>query len=269
MTRLLIAIPSKGRADTIAKETMRYVPQLGYDYRVFVEPQDHAAYSRVIDPACLYLLPENDRGLCFSKFHIQRFAQEQGYDAVFKHDDDIYYWTPGTGKTQECIQTTAKTLKNGIAWSLNKLNEPNVVAVGYEYRTFMHIATRPEYEMERRLQTCYVVKSGYLYSDLSIPIFEDFYTTMMIWLHGGSTVRYLRCGMFPKGNGKSYLGQAGGLTSFNRIILAEQAISHMRSIYPALKLRRVSKLWGWEPDMAAMRRDLKGDPRHARQPSTS
>lgn len=49
-----IYIPSKGRADS--RITMRHLDQMQVPYRVIVEPQEHAAYAAVIDPAKLLVL---------------------------------------------------------------------------------------------------------------------------------------------------------------------------------------------------------------------
>ena len=59
--------------------------RLGIDYRIFVEPQDKGAYNfkNVI------VLEQNDQGLGYSTGFAKKYAEEKGYDLVFRIDDDV------------------------------------------------------------------------------------------------------------------------------------------------------------------------------------
>jgi hypothetical protein len=251
--KLLIAIPSKGRAATIARHTLRYVPALGYDYKVFVEPQEAEAYTAVTDQ--LVTLDDSDRGLWFAKKAIRRYAETAGYDLIFKMDDDLHYWSPGHGKQADNIEQTPALLQQTIKAVMDKMAADRALrAVGFNYKQFMHVDSVPEWSMGQRLQTTYICHTRSFDGNEAVPVFEDFYTTLSIWMNGGLTARYNRAGFDAGAVG----GNSGGLQGFDRAAMAVQAIAGMQQICPVLKVRLTpDKPWPYEPDMAAVARALR------------
>lgn len=254
--RMLIAIPSKARAQTIAKKTMAYVPHLGIDYRVFVEPQDYDSYAVTVGEHALTRLDANDCGLGYAKVAMHDYAVMHGYEAIFKLDDDIEFWSPGHGTAQSNRATTSDTLRRTLAQISDLLMRKLLVqAVGFTYKTFMHPNSVMAWSMNGKLQTAYVCRTESFASHPNISTFEDFYTTLSIWVNGGVTMRYARAGMALSGG--KYIGlNTGGLQCFDRKLLAEAEIGYFRALFPPLKIKRVDRPWGIEPDMAAARREL-------------
>jgi hypothetical protein len=82
-----VYIPSKGRSDT--RQTARMFDALGVPYTMFVEPQEHETYARVIDPCKLHVLPHRDRGLTVTRNYIWDFAAAQGAEWFWTFDDNI------------------------------------------------------------------------------------------------------------------------------------------------------------------------------------
>lgn len=251
--RLLIAIPSKGRANTIAKHTMRYVPDLGYDYKVFVEPQEAADYTHVTGH--LVTLDDNDRGLGYVNCAIRRYAQSEGYDLIFRMDDDLHYWSPGHGKQAENIEQTPALLRQTIQAAVTRMTADQALrAVGFNYKQFMHIASTPVWSIGQRLQTTYICRTGSFRGDERISTFDDFYITLSIWMNGGLTARYNRAGFDAGTVGKN----TGGLQGFDRAAMALREINLMKQICPVLRVKPTpEKPWPVEPDMAAVARALR------------
>lgn len=77
-------IPSKGRPRS---RTHRLFLAAGIDTHYVVEPQDASAYCAQGLP--VLLLPENDRGLAFSRNWIVQHAQSEGVELAFMCDDDV------------------------------------------------------------------------------------------------------------------------------------------------------------------------------------
>lgn len=251
--KLLIAIPSKGRAERILKYTLRYVPELGTDWRVFVEPQDYASYAKFISSEHLVQLSDNNRGLGYSKCEIAAYAQ--GYDLVFKMDDDIRFWSKGSGSNSENSLETPQILLKAIKAILSKLKQhPQLKAVSFEYKNLQHLYNKSIFSPNRRLQTAYICRTKELYPREDVSTFEDFYTTLAIWVNGGYTARYNDAGMYIEGD----VGvMSGGLQSFDRAAMALRELQIMKRLYPGLKVREVKHAWKYEPDLNAVARELR------------
>lgn len=255
---LLIAIPSKGRVDRVLKASMSYSTRLGHECKVFVEPQDASAYIEAFAELGLQerlvVLRANDQGLGYVHVAIKEYAQAHGFSHVFRLDDDIPYWSPGFGSAQENISSTPIVLAQALDDCLDLMaRQPLLKAVGFNYKTFMHLAAdTPMFSMNTRLQGCFVIDAASMYGNPRVSMWEDFYATLGIWVNGGFTARHLHAGLHWTQIGK----EAGGLQTFDRVKMAEESLAIMRKMYPPLKLRRVDQPWGWEPDMAAVSRTL-------------
>lgn len=251
--RLLIAVPSKGRAELFKKRTWRWLPDLGYDYQVFVEPQELEEY-RQITPQAINL-GFNDRGLWYCKQIIQNYAKSHHYDIVFKMDDDIFWWSSGEGKRNHA--STLEALGKAIPACLDIFTRnAQVGAIGFNYAIFMHQKYSDNWSINQRLQTAYMVRTDSMYVRENVSTFEDYYTGLMIWLNGGYTLRCNLAGIQMSGTKLTGI-DGGGLQMFDRGKMAAQEIEIMRQVYPALRVKRVEgKAWQYEPDFTAIKRDI-------------
>lgn len=80
---MLIAVPSKDRADTFQEKTLQVLGD--HNFTLFVEPQEADEYAEW-DPV---VIPENDKGMCYVVAYIKNYALENGHDYVLKIDDDV------------------------------------------------------------------------------------------------------------------------------------------------------------------------------------
>lgn len=87
--RYPIFIPSKGRPDNRHQCTMNMFDATGVDYKLVVEPQDRNAYAKTFGATHVLVLPENDRGLIYSRNWIKDYSVAQGHERHWQWDDDI------------------------------------------------------------------------------------------------------------------------------------------------------------------------------------
>ncbi len=255
--KLLIAVPSKGRYKLITKRTLRYAADLGHDCKVFVEPGEYEHYAEVLDSTLLVSIGANDRGQGFAKVFIHDYAAAHGYDAVFKLDDDIELWSPGEGIQSNNRLNTASLLHDTLGKCIKKMQHPLVKAIGFPYKMQMFIQSNAVWKVHQTLRTAYVVKLDSMAAREDISTFEDFYTTLSIWVNGGTTLRYGRAGMHTGGG--AYVGVTpGGMQCFDRKQLAEYELKVFKKLFPPLKINRCSHAWGYEPDLMDARKQLFG-----------
>lgn len=239
--KILVAVPSKNRAEELVKYTYSWLSKvegLDIDYRIFVEPQDYDSYG--VDN--LVNIGQNDQGLFFVKQFIYDYALENGYDAIFKVDDDVRGWT--NYRAKQGPEDSAKTFIKIIEESVKQFNKhPEIKAVGFPYSFQMF--SQFEWAKSNRLQTCYLVRTESFSPKEGVSVFEDFYTALRIRVNGGMILRYGLSGI-DLGNG---VGKGkGGLQMFDRDELAKKEIEIMKELYPMLTVKEVKgKSWSVEP----------------------
>lgn len=248
--KLLVAVLSKGRYKTIFKHTLRWLPRVGYDVRIFVEPQEIQAYrdqakignmenytdlrdDQFID------IQQNDQGLSYVKGFIKDYATEHGYELVFKMDDDIHrFSTHGKNKSDD------EMLKDFI-FMVGECRKtfgmyPDVAAIGFGYRNELYELKKWS-AINARLQTAYLIRTEWLQSGFNT--FEDF--AQYIYIRAGNkvTLRYGLVGLDCADVGVN----KGGLQAFDRKAQAQEEAERLKLIYPALQFKNVDKAWGIEP----------------------
>lgn len=83
-----IYIPSKGRAKY--GQTAKLLDSLGItNYRIVIEPQDYDEYLKFWPSSHLLVLPENDRGISYSRSFIKNYSHFQGEEFHWQMDDDM------------------------------------------------------------------------------------------------------------------------------------------------------------------------------------
>ena len=82
-----IYIPSKGRPDNL---TSTYLTNAGIPHHVFVEPQEVGKYEEVASPlTTIHALPENNRGISYSRNAIFDYAIRNSTPHFYMWDDDL------------------------------------------------------------------------------------------------------------------------------------------------------------------------------------
>lgn len=247
--KILIAVPSKGRSSEINKDTLRWLKECKYDWKIFVEPQEYADYLQRFrkeggesDP--FVNIGQNNLGLGFAKKQIHWYAKNNNYEAIFKVDDDVQSWYAADRKNarDKSPEVFEKAIQDGQEafrrW-------PDVKAISYPYSFQMWTTGKKWSDVNLRTQTSYLVLTDFLHPDARISTFEDFATFIYIRANNGIVLRYGLCGIDCRDIGSN----TGGHQSFDRREQAEKEIDYLRELYPALKARKVDKPWRIEPDL--------------------
>lgn len=244
--KILLAVPSKNRVGVLLKNTYKWLCLMPYDFAIFVEPQDLNKYSEI---DFVVPLRENNKGLGYAKKSIQEYAQKNGYDLVFKIDDDIQCFTDF--RTSLTPEKTAEHLFLFIRDKVIPLFEKHEIlgAVTFPYSFEMY--DKKEFAPTKRVQTSFIVRADFLASPYEeISVFEDFSVGLQILTSGFKILKY---GMIGIKMGIMVGAGTGGHQSFDRKKQAEKEVLLLRKIYPALKFRKVNKPWEIEPDISSVK----------------
>lgn len=253
---ILIAIPSKGRPKELFKDTYSFIKHSKFDFKIFIEPQDHEEYLEFFDEKEIVILSENNRGLCFSKLEIFEYCKEKKYKYVFKMDDDICNLrVRNISKIKEKNEVdrkfrTENFLDTAIANSLNLLKKDRVKGISFPYGNELRIEDENILftHFNKRFQSCYLVDVDFLFpypEHIYNQCFEDFDTFFNIIDLGYLIIRYEQLGIDcrPVGSNK------GGIQSFNRAKIFQKTYEVMNKRYPYLIWKDVNKEWKKEPDL--------------------
>ena len=238
--KLLIAVPSKGRPEQIQKYTLSWLKFSKYPYKIFVEPQELSLYGENT-----ISIEQSDQGLGYAKEFIHKYAVENGYDVIFKVDDDVMGWCGASRGGSKRGVEGAVLFDETIDDCLEEFEKhESIKAIGFPYR-FQMFETSKWTGVNQRLQSCYIVRTDSLYPDRRISVFEDFHTFISIRVNGGNTLRYGWAGQDIQDVGSNN----GGHQLFDRRERALQEAKLLRQVLPSLQFRKVDRAWGFEPDM--------------------
>lgn len=200
--------------------------RLGLDYRIFVEPQDYEQYK--FDN--VVVLDANDKGLGYATSFAKNYAEDNGYDLVFKIDDD----TKSIGKIEDDIEQV-----------LNSFRLKKVGAVVFPYSFEWYAKTEKLFtKVNKRIQTCYIIRTKLWRPSKDVSTFEDFYEYLLLRNDNYDTLYCSRhlIDCAPVGGG------SGGLQVFDRSDMALKEINIFKSIDPTIKvISKPDKAWKYEP----------------------
>lgn len=257
MDTILIAIPSRSRAEGLKKDTHSFIKHSKFTYKIFIEPQQYEAYSKLFDDSELVVIGANDRGLCYAKLCIQEYAKSKGFKYVFKMDDDINNIRVRNISALKEIHDvdrkfrTEEFLDKAIRDSLEMLNTvPDIKGISFCYGQELRqedLSIIWE-KLNKRFQSSYIVEVDYLFpypEHIDNNGFEDFDTFFNLVHNGYFVARHEQLGLDYRPVGKN----AGGVQDFDRhkAVLETKAVMSKR--YPYLKWKKVNKDWPYEPCM--------------------
>lgn len=222
--KVLIAIPSKRRAAQFfgTQGSFRVIAPLHLDWRLFLEPSDAPAYHAQAPEGLqlpVVLLPLENQGLGYALIRVKQYALDNGYDYVFKMDDDVFNWAMPSRSQR--VADGPKAFSIVYARCLEILVQyPALSAIGFRYSFEMYTMDE-ELQPAKRLQTCYLIKPEHWHPRPEISTFEDFYTTAKLKAAGLLYVRYCLTGFSCPKVGSNQ----GGCQSFDRAAQAERELS--------------------------------------------
>jgi len=128
VSKICCFIPSKNRPHT---RTHQLFASVNIPVLHVVEPQDAAAYAeRGLN---IVTLPDNDRGLPFSRNFTLDYATRQGYDVIFMCDDDVEVF----GRTVNKKSQRDHSVLTEIVTLVDK-NPYAIVGIEYRQHSWSH-----------------------------------------------------------------------------------------------------------------------------------
>lgn len=202
--------------------------RLKLPFKIFVEPQDEEAYAEY--KAHIVVIEKNDQSLGYALTQIKSYVTKHTYDLVFKIDDDV----KGIGTIEEDMDKVFK------AFQLKSIH-----AICFPYKQEFYSFTKSMFSrINKRLQTCYIIRASAFAPSANIVCFEDFYQFLKIIQSRGQTLFCSRHSITCSavGSGK------GGLQDFDRSILANKSIAIFKRIDPTITVKhKPLKPWKVEP----------------------
>ena len=265
--KTLVAIPSKGRAQLFGRRTFKWLQFYRetdtkglVEWKVFVEPQDFDIYSKLYGEKRVVKLPENNQGLGYAKECIQKYALDNGFDAIFKMDDDIarlrHCQHRSTKKLYDTFDPGEDSLENSklimveacVQFERMIQKNPSTVAMSFPYAKEMW--RLEPFTNNKRTQTAYLCLTKWFCppAGRQVSVFEDFYVYLWYRMNNKEVVRYNLLGIECDDIGTN----AGGHQSDDRKKRALAEAEILRKMHPALKFRRVQKPWAIEPDLRSI-----------------
>ncbi len=245
--KVLIAIPSKARIETLEENAYSWVKYLvGVDWKIFVEPQEEDEYRHVFGYENVVAIGADNLGLGYSKMCIKAYAINNHYDLVFKLDDDIRGFTDFRKKMKpEGTAHYMSLLLKQLAVCFEKNEELGAIAFPYSFEMY----EKKVWEPTKRLQTAFMMRTELMHAEKHISVFEDFAAGLWILTRGKKIMKYCLTGIDM---GVKVGGGSGGHQVFDRHAQALKEVVQLRNIYPPLTFRPVDKPWKIEPDLRSV-----------------
>lgn len=164
-----IYIPSKGRASPENAKLIALLDQSRLDYTIFVEPQDEYAYRGAFGRASFVVLPDNDRGLGYSRQRLLEHARSKGWAWYWHLDDDIAaFHSVENGRIKDCSPIQALEYAEDLAGTIQGL-----AMLGLDFRQFAWSA-RGDFSLNRSVWVATLVNTATgLDYDATIPAKSD------------------------------------------------------------------------------------------------
>jgi hypothetical protein len=154
--RYPVFIPSKGRANLALTAGM--FARDGVPFKVVVEPQEVEAYERAVGADRLCVLPENNRGLVYSRNWIKTFATAEGHERHWQFDDDIKWISRiYKGYRLRCPSNVALSACEDF---VDKYENVALASLNSEFFLPVNGTTRlqwPPFYLNSRCYTCFLV----------------------------------------------------------------------------------------------------------------
>ena len=245
--KILFAIPSKNRVEILKKFTYAWLQNLPFDWAVFVEPQDFKAYEDA-GIKNLVCIDDNNKGLCYAKSQIKKYAIKNKYDLIFKVDDDTKAFTDYRNKTD--AEKTVKVLEKFIPQAILKFKKHDRLgAIAFPYS--FHLFDKVEWKPVKKLQSCYLIRAEHLVNEkYMFEVFEDFGTGLDLLVKGFKIFKHCLIGIEQ---GVAVGEGTGGLQDFDRAEIALRSADTLRRLYPPLNFKAVDKIWRIEPDIRSIK----------------
>ena len=236
--KLVAVVCSKNRVKELSTSALPFVKSLGVDYFIVVEPQEKEAYLKVVELDKLIVLEKSNQGLGYALKSAKEEVLKRGYDAIFKIDDDV----------RGLLNIDGVSIKKDLPKICQALEKfPTAAAVCFPYDFEWYAAENKLFSrINKRIQTCYIIKVKHAFYDKRVSTFEDFWQFLNIRNHNLDTLYCHKYLIHCKPVGKA----KGGLQDFDRSKLALKEINLFKQIDPSVQvIEKPDKPWRYEPKL--------------------
>lgn len=225
--KLLVAVPSYKRPYDIEKETGFWLKQLkDFEYRVFVEPQDYIYYRQTF-PKKNIVKTENNCGLSGQCLHMKKYAQENGFDLIFKTDDDMYFTRKSASKKNagQVIETSLHEIKEAFE-NFNELGGVNIA----KPTTYLYNKKGNWIAKQTGFYGSYVIRTEIYDMKKEYEVFNDLLASLFCVNAGLDFLTYAGCYEVSK-----IITNKGGLQSTNRAEISNKTFHAIKKDFPHVK----------------------------------
>jgi hypothetical protein len=226
----LVLVPSKGRPAEFEKTCKPLLETLPIDSAVILEEDDYENY----DHPNKILLDKTNQGVGYAIHFGRQWAEANGYDVIFKIDDDV----KKIGKIHEDLEAIDRYLA--------KYDDLAGVSFPYSFEFYDITKKKLFSHINKRFQTCYIIKTKYFKTTERIRQIEDFFYYMMAIRQNGWVLRCSKHAIETKAVGSN----EGGCQSFDRAQMYLDDIKVFLEIDPSIKvIEKPDKSWRYEPKL--------------------
>lgn len=241
--KLLIAIPSFSRPYSILKKCNWLLEvSKNHDLKVFIEPRETIYYRQVL-PDSLIETTNNENYICGQVYDISQYAIDNGYDWVFKIDDDMRFKEYGTR-----VHEVAKVFDKHLCLLKDKLSKEGQGIASIDIGKAMSYIRSPRkgfVERRKPIYCSYIVRP----SDMAkikkhYYFFDDVIIGIIAAQSGKLMLRYNGCfedNVIQKNK--------GGAQSYDRDMFNRKAFIEILKDYPECTEWKDSKLGMFDIDI--------------------
>lgn len=227
--KALAIVPSKQRPELFQKVCRPFIDSLGIDTILILEREDYDKY----DYPNKLMLERSNAGIWYALSQGKRYAEENGYDVVFKIDDDV-----------SAVGNIADDLEDILSYFVSH-KSLGAVVFPYDFE-FYAKSNKLFTHINKRVQTCYLIRTTSFRPRESINTFEDFYQFFQMINNNEFTLFCARHAIKCKPVGSG----SGGHQVFDRKQQAQEEIKLFQKIDPTVGvIIKEDKRWYYEPKL--------------------
>lgn len=209
-------------------------------YIVAVEPQEYDLYCEYIDASKVLRLGGNGLGLGYSLSQLKSYAQEKGFEYIFKIDDDIRAFRVKSAAREHAVKNF-----DSVLGYIKELLAIGFEGVGFGYGNMLQVRKLVK-SVNPVFKTCYFLKLEYWKPSPKISTFEDFWATKNYREMGAKVALCSLAGFETLDSGKNTGVTKGGLQDFDRKLLAKQELKEFAKKGVGYRIKPDTP-WYYEP----------------------
>lgn len=233
-TKYPIFIPSKARADVKYSPTIFSFKKEDIDFTIVIEPQDEIGYRMAFPHSNFLILPDNDRGIGFSRQYIRDYVKKLGTDFYWQIDDDM------TGLfSVENGKTTRIPFLDGILKMEKILDERgglDIVGLLAPSNTFFAVRENTPESVNCGKCVSFVLTNAKMKCDYDISLspLEDVTFEIETLMAGKKTISLNNIAFSGKPGGFNTLKMIGGCANDYRTMKHNKSLDLLISKYPEI-----------------------------------